>query len=252
MRGWTFLLAVMLSVRCAAQVPTATSGFEVATIKPTPAVNDGRSHINYPQGGDFSTSNVTLMQVISWAFDMPPKRILNAPDWTGSQRIDIHAKTDVAADVKLRAMSNTDANAEKRRMVQALLAERFALKLHRETQTVNAFDLIVDGQSKLTASTTNDNHWDGGRIYVRGTGFTTDILAEQLSRPAGKVVVNHTGLTGRYDVKLEWSPDDGSAPDSDAPGFFKAVQEQLGLKLVPAKEPLDVLVLDHVEQPSAN
>ncbi|SDF84216.1 TIGR03435 family protein [Terriglobus roseus] len=252
MSGCNFLVAALLTMPCMAQIPTPPTGFEVATIKPTPLVNDGRSHINYPQGGDFSTSNVTLMQLISWAFDMQPKRILNGPDWINNQRIDIQAKTDASADAKLRTMSNTDANAEKRRMVQALLVERFALKVHRETQTLNAFDLIVDGQSKLTASTTNDNRWDGGRTYLRGTGFSTDILAEQLSRPAGKVVVNHTGLAGRYDVKLEWSPDDGSAPNSDAPGFFKAVQEQLGLKLVPAKEPLDVLVLDHVEQPSQN
>lgn len=253
MRGATYLMAALLTLPCVAQVPTPTSGFEVATIKPTPAVNDGRSHINYPQGGDFSTSNVTLMQLISWAFDVPPKRILNAPDWTGSQRIDIQAKTDAAADAKLRAMSNTDANTEKRRMVQVLLAERFGLKFHNETQTLSAFDLVVDGQSKLTESAIKNNKKsDMGRTTFRGTGLPLDVIAEQLSRVAGKVVVDHTNLTGSYDVKLEWSPDDGSAPDSNAPGFFKAIQEQLGLKLVPAKEPLEVLVIDAVEQPTAN
>jgi uncharacterized protein (TIGR03435 family) len=167
--------------------------------------------------------------------------------------MDIQAKTDAAADAKLKAMSNTDANAEKRRMVQALLAERFALNVHTETQMLSALDLVVDGASKLNESTgTNNKRWDMGRTYLRGTGLPADVIAEQLSHVAGKVVVDRTGLTGRYDVKLEWAPDDGSAPSSDAPSFFRAIQEQLGLKLIPAKEPLQVLVLDHVEQPSAN
>jgi uncharacterized protein (TIGR03435 family) len=253
MRSVTFLIAALFVMPCVAQVPVATNGFEIATVKPTPVVNDGRTHINYPAGGDFSTSNTTLMQLVSWAYNMPEKRVLNAPNWMYSQRIDIQAKTDAAADAKLRAMSSTDANAEKRRMVQVLLADRFSLTLHRETQTLSAFDLVVDGTPKLPESTGKNNRKsDMGRTTFRGTGLPTDMIAEQLSRVAGKVVVNRTGLTGSYDVALEWAPDDGSAPDSNSPGFFKAIQEQLGLKLVPAKEPLDVLVLDHVEQPSAN
>ena len=253
MRRWAWVIVAVLAVPCVAQMPAATSGFEVATIKPTPLVNDGRTHINYPQGGDFSTSNVTLKLLVSWAFDMPDKQILNAPDWMSTQRIDIQAKTDAAADAKLKAMSNTDANAEKKRMVQALLGERFALKVHTETQTLSALDLVVDGASKLKESTSSNNkRWDSGRTYLRGTGLPAEVIAEQLSHVAGKVVVDRTGLTGNYDVKLEWAPDDGSAPNSDVPGFFRAIQEQLGLKLVPAKEPLKVLVLDHVEQPSAN
>ncbi|HEY9137310.1 MAG TPA: TIGR03435 family protein [Terriglobus sp.] len=254
MSSGKFLLAALLTMPCVAQVPTATSGFEVSTVKPTPPVNDGRTHINYPQGGDFSTSNVTLMQLLSWAYDVPEKRILNTPDWMNSQRFDLQAKTDATADAKLKAMSNTEANAEKKRMVQALLADRFALKLHRETQILSALDLVVEGTPKLPESASKNNkRWDMGRTYLRGTGLTSDVIAEQFSRVAGKVVVDRTGLTGNYDVKLEWSPDDGSAPaDSNAPSFFRAIQEQLGLKLVPAKEPLEVLVLDHVEQPSAN
>lgn len=253
MRATTFLIAALLTMPCVAQVPAASTGFEVATIKPTPAVNDGRTHINYPQGGDFSTSNVTLMQLVSWAFDMPEKRILNAPDWMSGQRIDIQAKTDAAADAKLRAMSNTGANAEKRRMVQSLLAERFALTFHKETRTLSALDLVVDGKLKMPVSgSKNNKRWDMGRTYFRGTGLYTDVIAEQLSRVASKVVVDRTHLEDSYDVKLEWSPDDGSAPDSNAPGFFKAIQEQLGLKLIPAKEPLEVLVIDAVSQPTAN
>lgn len=252
MRRSVWVIAALLTLPCAAQLAAITSGFEVATIKPTSPANDGRTHINYPAGGDFSASNVTLMGLLAWAYDMPDKRILNAPDWITNQRFDLQAKTDAATDVKLRDMPGDDEHVEKRRLVQALLADRFALKLHRETQTLSALDLIVDGTAKLPESTANGKRWDMGRTYLRGTGLTSDVIAEQLSRAAGRVVVNRTGLTGSYDIKLEWSPDDGSAPNSNAPSFFRAIQEELGLKLVPAKEPLEVLIVDSVSQPSAN
>ncbi|WP_052200670.1 TIGR03435 family protein [Terriglobus sp. TAA 43] len=253
MRGPKFLLLAMLTMPLMAQVSAVTNGFEVSTVKPTPAVNDGRTHINYPAGGSFSASNVTLRGLLAWAYDMPEKRILNTPDWMSRERFDLQAKTDAATDAKMREMNGDDAHIEKRRLVQMLIADRFALKLHRETQTLSALDLVVDGPPRLQKSTSNGKRWDAGKTYFRGTGLTTDIIAEQLGQVAGRVVVNRTGLTDSYDIKLEWSPDDGSAPaDSNAPSFFRAIQEQLGLKLIPAKEPLEVLVLDSVEQPSQN
>jgi uncharacterized protein (TIGR03435 family) len=77
-------------------------------------------------------------------------------------------------------------------------------------------------------------------------------IAEELSKIAGRVVVDKTALTGRYDLKLQWTPDDAVANDAEAPTLFTAIQEELGLKLEPAKEPVPVLVVDHVEQPSPN
>ena len=253
MRCWRLIAGLVLAFAASSACVAQTAGFEVSTVKPTPPVNDGRTHIVYPPGGDFAASNVTLLGLVAWAFDLPENRVLNAPDWTSRQRFDLQAKTDAATDAAMRAMSGDDAHALKRRLVQALLRDRFALKTHSDTQTLNALDLLVDGKAKLVESTASGKKWDLRRSSLHGYGLTMDILAEQLGRIAGKVVVDRTGLEGHYDVTLEWTPDDGSAAaNPNAPGFFRAVPEQLGLKLVPAKEPLDVLVVDAVAQPSAN
>jgi uncharacterized protein (TIGR03435 family) len=138
-------------------------------------------------------------------------------------------------------------------MVQALLADRFQLKLHTETRTLPAYDLVLaKGGSKLLPSESNGKSIGVSRTHFNGQGLGMTSIAEELSKIAGRVVVDKTALTGRYDLKLQWTPDDGAAGDTDAPTLFTAIQEQLGLKLEPAKEPVPVLVVDHVEQPSPN
>ncbi len=227
--------------------------FEVSTVKPTGPVTDGRTHINYPAGGDFSASNVTLNGLMEWAFEMPEKRILDGPAWMASERFDLQAKTDAETDRRLRAMPGEEAHVVKRKMVQALLADRFAMKWHEETRTLPAFDLVLaPGGSKLKPSSSNGKKSSIGRTYFRGAGLTAELIAEQLSRLQDKVVVDRTGLDGRYDFQMEWTPDDAPQTDTSAPSFFTALQEQLGLKLVPAKEPLRVMVMEQVEQPSPN
>ena len=91
-----------------------------------------------------------------------------------------------------------------------------------------------------------------GRNHFNGSGLTAAIIAEQLSLITSRVVIDKTNLPDRYNIKLEWTPDDATAGDNSAPSFFTVVQEQLGLKLVPAKEPVRVIVIDQIEQASAN
>ena len=225
----------------------AGPSFEVATIKPT-AATDGHTHINYPPGDSFSASNITLSALLQWAYGMPERQILDGPAWMTSTRFDIQAKVDLGGPEK-PVRVDTDA---KRKMVQALLAERFNMKLHEETRMLPAYDLVVaKGGSKLEISKAN-----GKSIGTRSTqltlqGLTMPLIAEELSHVVGRVVVDKTGLTDRYDLKLVWAADDAPAGDS-APSLFTAVQEQLGLKLESAKEPVPVLVIDHVDLPSAN
>jgi uncharacterized protein (TIGR03435 family) len=96
-------------------------------------------------------------------------------------------------------------------------------------------------------------------MHIAGSDDTIGLLARELALSQGRVVVNKTGPTGRYDLTLRWTPDDApppqlnGAPDPNAPpGLFTALQEQLGLKLEPAKGPVDVLVIDKINQPSPN
>lgn len=257
--GWWVLVAAWLTaVSCAgAQTAGADTGseaaFEAATIKPAGPSPDGHTHINYPEGGRWSAINITLLNLMQWAYDTPQKQILDGPSWMGSTHFDIQATTDGETDAMLRAMSSERDREAKRRMVQRLLEERFAMKLHRETRTLPAYDLVVaKGGSKLTASQANGKSFGGGRAYFHAEGLTTELIAEQLSLIAGQVVVDKTGLDGTYDLKLKWTPDDAPATADSSPSLFTAIEEQLGLQLKAAKEPVPVLVVDHIEASSPN
>ena len=266
--GWCLLFLVaawMATVGCAraqsgvapdaerSAEKDADSSFEVATIKPTPPLNDGHNHINYPAGGSFSASNVTLAMLMQWAYDTPQKQIIEGPPWLNSTHFDIQAKSDTETDERLRSLPGNRSVEVKRRMVQTLLAERFELTVHRELRTLPAYDLVLaKGGSKLQTSHSNGKSIGMGRTYFNGQGLTTVLIAEQLSEIAGRVVMDKTKLADRYDLKLQWTPDDTAGTDNSAPSLFTAIEEQLGLKLKSVKEPVAVLVIDHIEPPSPN
>jgi uncharacterized protein (TIGR03435 family) len=245
-----FLWLVTACFGCA-QAVTKTDmdlAFEAATIKPAAPSPDGHTHIIYPDGGRFSAINITLLNLTEWAYDMPQKQILDGPFWMGSARFDLQATTDAATDAMLRAMSSGQD-----RMVQRLLEDRFSMKLHRETRVLPAYDLVTaKGGSKLTVSQVNGKSYGGGRAYLYAEGITAELIAEQLSQIVGRIVVDKTGLDGRYDFKLKWTPDDALMSEDSSPELFTAIEEQLGLQLKPTKEPVTVLVVDHIEPPSPN
>lgn len=231
----------------------STPTFEVATIKPAAPSADGHTHINYPPDGRFSAANITLVALMEWAYNMPQRQILDGPSWIASTRFDIQAKSDADTDSQFRSVPSDEDRERKRRMVQALLADRYGLKLHQETRILPAYDLILaKGGSRLQPTRSSGKSVGVTRTSFHGEGLTTAIIAEQLSQITGRVVVDKTRLPDRYDLKLEWTPDDAPDTDNSAPSLFTALQEQLGLKLEPAKEPVPVLLIDYIELPSAN
>lgn len=245
------LLILIFLVGQLARAQTASPTFEVATIKPAAPSPDGHTHINYPPGDRFSAINITLLNLMQWAYSMPEKQILDGPPWLASTRFDIEAKADSSGEDKhLTSEQNLEL---KRSMVQALFADRFHLSLHQEIRTLPAYDLILakDG-SKLQRSQSNGKTIGIGRTHFNGQGLTMTLIAEELSQIAGRIVVDKTGLTGRYDLKLQWADDGAAATDTNLPTFFTAIQEQLGLKLKPAKEASPVLVIDHIDLPTPN
>jgi uncharacterized protein (TIGR03435 family) len=244
------LLLLLFLATDLAHAQTSVPTFEVATIKSADSSSDGHTHINYPPGDRFSAINITLLALMQWAYSMPERQILDGPPWLGSTRFDIQAKAD--PDELKRLTSEQDRDL-KRRMVQALLADRFRLTLHQETRTLPAYNLVVaKGGSKLQPSQSNGKSIGTGRTYFNGQGLPMTLIADELSKIAGRIVVDKTNLTDRYDLKLQWAPDDAPATDNSAPSLFTAIQEQLGLKLEPAKEPVPVLVIDHIEPPTPN
>lgn len=238
--------------------------FDVAAIHPH--ISEPHEHNSIwssPFDGRFKAENVSVMMLIHWAYEMPETRILNAPEWAGATHFNIDATADPSVDAALRQMTADAARKQKEKMVQALLADRFHLVLHTEARDLPIYKLVVArGGAKFGDPKSGGTIVNHGRdhIEVEGSNSAT-LLAEELSKEVGRDVADQTGIAGRYDLKLQWTPDDRAVPASDGlassatdsgPSIFTALQEQLGLKLEPAKGPVEVVVIDHVEMSSAN
>ena len=268
-----------------AQSPAGPSRkFEVASIKLSKSDDAGPSVRITP--GRINVVDLSLRRLIFVAYKVRDFQISDGPAWINSEKYDIEAKTDGGSGADAMLL-----------MLQALLEDRFELRLHRETRERPVYELtIARNGSKLheaTCAPFDPNHLtkqaalseqerraqcsgikrgagelDGNGMSLEdGTGPAFQSLAGQLSLVLDRPVVNRTGLTGRFDIHLQWTPDkvtngppnepnnpnasSGSA-DQFGPSIFTAVEEQLGLKLRPAKGPVEFLVIDHMERPSAN
>ena len=246
-----------------AQSPTAPPVFDVASIHEN-TTHDQHTHnsiYNSWMNARFNATNLPLKMLLQFSFGMPESRILGAPDWVDSTTFDIEAKSDGSVDEQMGKLPPEQARQQKLAMLQALLAERLKLVTHTETRELPIYQLVVaKGGAKLKPNA-GGNSWgtDKNSIHVQGGDDSLAILADRLADVVGRVVVNDTGMTGQFDMRLKWTPDDqpppmlNGAPDPNAPpNIFTAIQEQLGLKLEPAKGPVPVLVIDQIERPSEN
>lgn len=228
----------------------AHPSFEVATIKPA---DPGELKGGVTVGGHRIYIESQNMESLLWfAYAAHQKQVVDGPVWFETQRFDIVGQADLDGIPNLR---------QTQEMVQKLLESRFNLKFHREKRDLSIYAITVaKGGPKLIKSAESPEalptQSGGGNGGERARKFTNNSMADFalgmqsfLDRP----VIDETGLTGKYDFELKWTPDetDGNDPHA-APGIFTAVQEQLGLKLEPTKGPADVLVIDHVEMPSEN
>ena len=249
-------------------VPSASVPvFDVASIRIDKSEESARSHIiSSPNDSHFRAINVTLKSLLQWAYTIPDTRIVGGPAWLGSTKFDINAKADPSVDDQMRGLSSEAGRLQKQKMLQALLADRFQLKLHQETRELPIYALVLaKGGPKFQPSQINGTTVDSrrGEISVKGSDDTIALLADALARSLDRVVVNESGIHGRFELDLKWSPDPGtaglgpsgsgaSAADPALPSIFTAIQEQLGLKLEPKKGPVSVLVLDRLDLPSEN
>jgi uncharacterized protein (TIGR03435 family) len=259
----TSLAIAILCPRAATQSAAAQPTFDIASIRMNNTETDGHHHIiNNPAESHFRTVNLPLRDLIQFAYGLPDSQILGGPAWIKSIMFDVDAKSDSLVDTQLHALPSEQARQQKQWMVQALLADRFQLKAHKETRQLPVYALVVaKGGPKFKPSEINGTTIDMGRtrLHVAGSDDTVSVLARALARTLDRVVLNQTGLSGRYDLRMQWMPDDAPAPmlngapdPSDRPGIFTAIQEQLGLKLESTRGPVPVLVIDSVEMPSAN
>jgi uncharacterized protein (TIGR03435 family) len=226
--------------------------FDVATVKPVEP-DDPRTSIELP--GDRLIANATLKALIGFAYDVQDRDIAAGPGWVGS--IVYHVEGKSASLLQQNALPQI------RQMLQSLLADRFRLVIHRQTREEPVYQLLLArGGAKFKPSAEKlPPHLGNARGRISGAAADTGMLARMLSGRLGRPVVDKTGLTGKYDFALTWTPapgemgngpEDGPAADPGGPSIFSALQEQLGLKLESGRGPVEVLVIDHVEKPDAN
>lgn len=224
----------------------AAAGFEVASIRPHVGEDD-HQETNLLPGGRYVGTNATVQKLIRLALGVENEQILGAPGWIDKERYDIKAKTGSSERLE---------PPEFQRDLLVLLQDRFQFRFHRETRERVVYWLVVPKEGvKLKLATAGEEasmstNANGTTKVLDAKAMTMRELAGALSRQTRKNVQDHTGLPGRFDVKLEW--DDSQAPDAELPSIFTAIQEQLGLKLNKAKGEVGVIVVDHVEQPSVN
>ena len=258
--------------------------YDVTSIKPNKSGTYMVRFMYSPDG--LSATNCPLQVLIHSAYQVEDNQVSGAPAWLTSERYDIEAKMESSVVERIRKLSDDERSATRERMLQALLAERFKLAVHRETKELPEYALVIAKSGpKLQEAKPGETYPNGikgpdgiaragfmrmGRGDLTAQGLSMSTVVRLLSQQLGRTVLDKTGLTGIYDFTLKWTPDEsqdgplrgpepgqpgsGSSPSSDSsgPSIFTAIQEQLGLKLEPQKGPVEVLVIDHVEKPSEN
>lgn len=228
----------------------ADPSFEVATIKPADP-NDRNNGFRI-EGHRIYVEATTMTGVLCFAYSVQKSQIVDEPKWFDEQIWNIDGVPD---------MEGAPNWLQYRRMLQKLLSARLGLEMHHEKRELSVYTLTVaKGGPKLEKSKSdpgalNDSsgHGIGAQQYMKFTNDSMSDFAQVMQLMGNRPVIDQTNLPGRYDFTLLWTPDVIRATDPNtAPGLFTAVQEQLGLKLEPARAPADVLVIDHAGRPSEN
>jgi uncharacterized protein (TIGR03435 family) len=250
------LLALGMVVPSA--VPQAAAPiFDVATIKRNTSGSRSSSSLT-TNHGTYTAENITLRALLPLAFGVRQDLIFGLPGWAEEVHFDINAKS-IDHDANDLAALNRE---QRRAMMQALLADRFQLTSHMEVRTLPVYELVVaKGGTKFKESSPASGDRSGTSIHnneLTATSCPMAIFINVLTDNLHRAVVDKTGLAAKYDFTLKWARDEvqaspgAEASDDAGPSIFTAIQEQLGLKLQPAKGPVEVLVIDHIEQPSEN
>ena len=227
--------------------------YDVVSVKP--------DHSNGPYSSWWRTSpdgmsaNVPVRGLIMSAYHLVmTDQISGLPEWAESTQFDVEAKMDADTMAAYNKLSKEERWKQSDLMLQAILAERFNLKIHHELKQLPVYQLVIaKGGPKLKKSPSDAP--SGYSVYsgrLNGQGIEISSLTYTLSGTVGRLIVDKTGLAGKYDIDLKWSMDDAPAASDPAPSIFTALQEELGLKLESTKAPVDTIVVEHLDKPSEN
>jgi uncharacterized protein (TIGR03435 family) len=233
--------------------------FDVVTVKPSDPNRPGK--LFTIRGRHVMTINTNVNDLITFAYGLHSKQIVGAPDWFGTEKFDIDGVPDVEGQPNTKQL---------KMLIQSALTDRFKLTFHHDQKELSVYALTVGkGGPKMTETIHQPNdpvnflfRKLGGLMVSNAT--MKDFCDGMQSAVMDKPVVDHTGLTARYDFLLNWTPDESQfaamgakipPPPDDPnapPSLYTALQEQLGLKLDAVKASAEVFVIDHIEKPSAN
>jgi uncharacterized protein (TIGR03435 family) len=254
----TLILAAAIT-GAPAQSPTVPKQYDIVAIKPN---RDNDNRWRFHGGPNLTATGVTLKFLIAEAYHVRAYQLSGGPSWIGMERWDIRAKAEGLEGRLQRDEFDT--------MFRAMLADQFKLKVHSESKETPIYALIVGKNgSKLTPHMDEAGQAsNSGRGSLSVTKGGTARLASLLSLQLGRTVIDKTDLKGEYDLKLEWAYEPGQGgpevfglppepprpppADNNGPSIFTAVQEQLGLRLVSQKGPVEIIVIDRAERPPEN
>jgi uncharacterized protein (TIGR03435 family) len=256
-----FLAISVLTVSTLGQIPPSVPSessavvprFQVATIKPS-RPEESRS-MQY-QGNRFITTDTSVVDLLKYAYGLHEQEIVGDPKWLTTQ------KFDLVGDSETLTKPSAD---DFKKMVRSLLADRFHLTAHHETKNLPVFAIVpAKGGPKLTKSARPPDGppsvaYSPGQLSA-GNATMADFATFLQRFVTDQPVFDRTGIAGKYDMILRWTPDElqteasrqGDDNNNSLPSLFTAVQEQLGLKLQEEKLPAQALVVDHVDMPSEN
>jgi len=220
--------------------------FEVAAIHPNLSGQSG-TRIDTPDGGRMMITNYTLKTLIRRAWNLQGDQIIGGPGWLDTERFDIEARTSRPEKIGFPELKT---------LLQALLFDRFHLRTHAETRELTCYSLLVEKTAPKLKEHTGDpgtsvnDNLGTEKAQMTADNVSMPLFAGYLGARLDRIVVDQTGLKGGFDFRLEWTPQEAANPPGAS--IFAALREQLGLRLESQKNPVEVLVIDSAERPSAN
>ena len=241
--------------------PAKPLAYEVVSIKPSNPDARGGGMRNLPDG--FTWTNASIFSLLQGAYGVyMDNQFSGVPNWVKDEKYDIEAKAEPGTAERWKTLPRGGRSQEERQMMQSILAERCRLKAHEETEELPVYEMVVaKGGLKLKEAPPDEvfsARVSRGRMTAHA--LTIKTIVGQFQGTDGRTVLDKTGLGDtKYDFDLTWTPEDPRATDQRAtaaddapPSIYTALEEQLGLKLVPAKSPLKVVIVDHIDHPTPN
>jgi len=231
--------------------------FDVVSIKRHKPGIDNGGIAGLPDGMEWT--NVEFVTLVRGAYGTYlDSQITGLPAWAKSDSYDITAKVDAATADRWKKLTAREQWAEEQPMTQSLLADRCQFKSHWETKELPVYDLVIaKGGLKMKEALPDEDareYMTGGKLTVQA--MTIGSVVYGFTNAVGRLIVDDTGLGNKkFDFELRWTPDNQPVEQDSsdaAPSLFTALEEQLGLKLVSSKGPVQILVVDHMERPSPN